>query len=104
AAAQYSKTSREIGSKECRQRLRWMDSARSAAYPLITKIGFRIAGPSGSERKLDLSMLNSLIETDRNHLIHPALSWKEHEQRGVTVLESGKGAFVRDAQGNTLLD
>ena len=49
-------------------------------------------------------MLNSLIETDRNHLIHPALSWKEHEQRGVTVLESGKGAFVRDAQGHTLLD
>lgn len=49
-------------------------------------------------------MLNSLIETDRDHLIHPVLSWKEHEQRGVTVLESGKGAFVRDAQGHTLLD
>jgi putrescine aminotransferase len=49
-------------------------------------------------------MLNSLIETDRDHLIHPVLSWKEHEQRGVTVLESGKGAFVRDAQGHRLLD
>jgi putrescine---pyruvate transaminase len=49
-------------------------------------------------------MLNSLIETDRDHLIHPALSWREHERRGVTVLESGDGAFVRDAQGHTLLD
>lgn len=83
-AAQYSKTSPEIGSKERRRRLQRMDSARSAAYLSL--------------------MLNSLIETDRNHLIHPALSWKEHEQRGVTVLESGKGAFVRDAQGHTLLD
>jgi putrescine aminotransferase len=49
-------------------------------------------------------MLNSLIETDRDHLIHPALSWREHERRGVTILESGNGAFVRDAQGHTLLD
>ena len=49
-------------------------------------------------------MLNSLIETDRDHLIHPALSWREHERRGVTVLESGNGAFVRDAEGHTLLD
>lgn len=49
-------------------------------------------------------MLNSLVESDRDHLIHPVLSWKGHEQRGVTVLESGKGAYLKDIQGHTLLD
>lgn len=49
-------------------------------------------------------MQNSLIESDREHLIHPVVSWSQHEQRGVTVLESGKGAYLRDMEGNTLLD
>jgi putrescine aminotransferase len=49
-------------------------------------------------------MQNSLIESDREHLIHPVVSWSQHEQRGVTVLESGKGVFLRDMEGNTLLD
>jgi adenosylmethionine-8-amino-7-oxononanoate aminotransferase len=49
-------------------------------------------------------MNNSLIQSDRDHLIHPVTSWKGHEQRGVTVLESGEGAYLRDAQGNVLLD
>ncbi len=46
----------------------------------------------------------SLIELDRAHLIHPVAPWRKHEQRGVTVLESGQGAWLRDANGKELLD
>jgi adenosylmethionine-8-amino-7-oxononanoate aminotransferase len=46
----------------------------------------------------------SLIEADRNHLIHPVVSYRAHEARGVTVLESAQGVFLRDADGNELLD
>lgn len=46
----------------------------------------------------------SLIEADRDHLIHPVTSWTGHEARGVTVLRSGKGAFLTDMDGRTLLD
>ncbi|GAB3626803.1 putative aminotransferase [Pandoraea terrae] len=46
----------------------------------------------------------ALIDADRRHLIHPVVSYRAHEQRGVTVLESGKGAYLRDADGNVLLD
>lgn len=49
-------------------------------------------------------MLNSLRELDRDHLIHSVVSWKQHEDRGVTVLQSGDGVFVKDAEGRTLLD
>lgn len=47
---------------------------------------------------------NSLGELDRAHLIHPVVSWSGHEQKGVTVLQSAKGAYVTDASGRTLLD
>jgi adenosylmethionine-8-amino-7-oxononanoate aminotransferase len=46
----------------------------------------------------------SLIEADRKHLIHPVINYRAHEARGVTVLESGHGAFLRDIDGNELLD
>lgn len=49
-------------------------------------------------------LLNSLIESDRCHLIHPVSSWTGHEARGVTVLQSGEGAYLIDAEGNRLLD
>ncbi|WP_116138119.1 aminotransferase class III-fold pyridoxal phosphate-dependent enzyme [Trinickia diaoshuihuensis] len=48
--------------------------------------------------------ISSLIEADRKHLIHPVVNYREHEARGVTLLESGDGAFLRDAAGNVLLD
>ncbi|MEJ8797790.1 aspartate aminotransferase family protein [Trinickia caryophylli] len=48
--------------------------------------------------------ISSLIEADRQHLIHPVVNYRAHEARGVTVLESARGAFVRDAEGNELLD
>src|SRR3954470_18851736 len=48
--------------------------------------------------------IQSLIEADRQHLIHPVINYRAHEARGVTVLESASGAFLSDAAGNELLD
>ena len=45
-----------------------------------------------------------LIEMDKNHLIHPVTNFRTHEKKGVTILESGQGAWLWDAQGNKLLD
>ncbi|TKC79093.1 aspartate aminotransferase family protein [Trinickia terrae] len=47
---------------------------------------------------------SALIESDRKHLIHPVASLRAHEARGVTILESGRGAWLRDIDGNELLD
>jgi putrescine aminotransferase len=49
-------------------------------------------------------LANSLVELDRHHLIHPVTSWSSHEQRGVTILESGQGVYLTDSEGKTLLD
>ena len=47
---------------------------------------------------------NSLVELDRAHLVHPVASYRGHEQAGVRVLRSGKGATVTDASGHQLVD
>ena len=47
---------------------------------------------------------NSLIELDRQHLIHPVSSFRGHEGRGVRLLSSARGATVTDAQGRELID
>ena len=49
-------------------------------------------------------LATSLAEKDRQHLIHPLISLRAHEKRGVTILESGKGVFLTDSEGNELLD
>jgi len=49
-------------------------------------------------------LTNSLVELDRQHLVHPVSSFKGHEARGVRVLTSAKGARVRDAEGRELID
>lgn len=46
----------------------------------------------------------SLLEMDRDHLIHPVTSFRGHEARGATILQSGKGMWVTDIDGNTVLD
>ncbi len=46
----------------------------------------------------------TLVALDRDHLIHPVTGFRAHERKGVTVLESGRGAFVRDVDGHELLD
>lgn len=49
-------------------------------------------------------LANSLVELDRNHLIHPVASWRGHEQAGVRLLTHGQGATVRDGEGRELID
>jgi adenosylmethionine-8-amino-7-oxononanoate aminotransferase len=49
-------------------------------------------------------LANSLLEMDRDHLVHSVTAPRVHEKRGVTVLQSGKGAYLTDMQGHTLLD
>lgn len=49
-------------------------------------------------------LANDLAELDRAHLIHPVMSWRDHEARGPHVLTAGEGAYVTDAGGRTLLD
>ncbi|KAF1021481.1 MAG: Putrescine--pyruvate aminotransferase [Paracidovorax wautersii] len=52
----------------------------------------------------DLPALGTLDALDRAHLIHPVSSWRTHEQRGPTVLSSGRGSWLTDANGHELLD
>jgi adenosylmethionine-8-amino-7-oxononanoate aminotransferase len=49
-------------------------------------------------------LANSLIESDRRHLIHPVSAYRAHEQRGATILSSARGMYVTDAEGRDLLD
>lgn len=46
----------------------------------------------------------SIQDIDRDHLIHPVTSFRKHETRGPTILESGKGMWLKDIDGNELLD
>jgi 4-aminobutyrate---pyruvate transaminase len=46
----------------------------------------------------------ALDAIDRAHLIHPVSPWRVHEERGPTVLASGRGAWLTDANGHELLD
>ncbi len=47
---------------------------------------------------------STLIALDRQHLIHPVSNYRAHERAGAIVLESGHGAWVRDAGGREYLD
>ena len=47
---------------------------------------------------------SSLVALDRSHLIHPVASFREHEKKGVTILQSGRGAYLTDHEGKELLD
>ncbi|WP_417721776.1 aspartate aminotransferase family protein [Salipiger sp.] len=49
-------------------------------------------------------LTNSLVELDRQHLVHPVSSFRGHEARGVRVLRSAKGATVTDNEGRELID
>ncbi|MBL8649317.1 MAG: aspartate aminotransferase family protein [Sphingopyxis sp.] len=46
----------------------------------------------------------SLLEMDRDHLIHPVTSFRGHEMRGATILKSGRGMWLTDMDDNVLLD
>ena len=47
---------------------------------------------------------STLADLDRQFLIHPVTNPRAHEKKGVIVLESGKGVFLRDSHGKDLLD
>lgn len=47
---------------------------------------------------------DALAALDRRHLVHPVTNYREHEARGVNVLSSGKGAYLTDNRGHTLID
>lgn len=49
-------------------------------------------------------LTNSLVELDRQHLIHPVSSFRGHEHRGVRLLTGGAGARVTDSEGRELID
>jgi adenosylmethionine-8-amino-7-oxononanoate aminotransferase len=53
---------------------------------------------------MTLRQNRSLLDVDRDHLIHPVTSFRGHEARGATLLESGKGMWLTDMDGNRLLD
>jgi adenosylmethionine-8-amino-7-oxononanoate aminotransferase len=46
----------------------------------------------------------TLLDIDRDHLIHPVTSFRGHEARGATLLQSGKGMWLTDMDGRELLD
>lgn len=46
----------------------------------------------------------SLVEIDRDHLIHPVASFRGHERHGARVLKSGQGMWLTDSDGRQVLD
>ncbi len=46
----------------------------------------------------------SLVEIDRDHLIHPVSSFRGHEHHGARILDSGKGMWLTDVSGKRILD
>ena len=46
----------------------------------------------------------SLRDIDRNHLIHPVTSFREHERVGPRILTAGDGMWLTDDQGRRILD
>ena len=60
--------------------------------------------PSQTISQPDLRLNRSLIEIDRSHLIHPVSSFRGHEAHGARILTSGKGMWLKDANGRELLD
>ena len=46
----------------------------------------------------------TLLDLDRQHLIHPVSNYRAHERNGAIVLESGRGAWLRDVDGREYLD
>ena len=53
---------------------------------------------------MTLQSNRSLLDIDRDHLIHPVTSFRGHEAHGALLLESGKGMWLKDMDGKELLD
>ncbi|GGC75512.1 aminotransferase class III-fold pyridoxal phosphate-dependent enzyme [Undibacterium terreum] len=48
--------------------------------------------------------IDAMREKNRQHWIHPVSSWLDQEHSNAKLLSSGKGAWLRDAEGNDILD
>ncbi|MFM0374346.1 aminotransferase class III-fold pyridoxal phosphate-dependent enzyme [Paraburkholderia aspalathi] len=48
--------------------------------------------------------VGSLIDADRQFLIHPVVDYRAHEAQGARILTHGSGGWVRDANEQELLD
>lgn len=46
----------------------------------------------------------ALLETDRNHWVHPVASWRLHEEIGATVWERAEGIHLIDIHGRRVQD
>jgi len=46
----------------------------------------------------------SLLEIDRDHLIHPVSSFRGHERHGARILTAGDGMWLTDSDGRRILD
>lgn len=46
----------------------------------------------------------SLVDIDRNHLIHPVTSFREHERMGARILTAGDGMWLTNSDGRRILD
>src|SRR5438105_1410131 len=47
---------------------------------------------------------DALAALDRAHLVHPVAAWRQHEERGPLVLDTGRGSWLTDVHGRELLD
>lgn len=50
------------------------------------------------------SPMSTLKERDLSYILHPATPIHEHLRNGPRIIESGKGLFIKDAEGNEFLD
>lgn len=46
----------------------------------------------------------ALTELDSQYLVHPVSNFRDHQEKGVKILTSGKGAWLTAADGETYLD
>jgi adenosylmethionine-8-amino-7-oxononanoate aminotransferase len=46
----------------------------------------------------------SLVDIDRDNLIHPVVSFRGHEKHGPRILESGQGMWLTDIDGRRMID
>lgn len=45
-----------------------------------------------------------LVKLDGLHLVHPVSNFREHQEKGVKLLKSGHGPWVKDSHGSEYLD
>jgi adenosylmethionine-8-amino-7-oxononanoate aminotransferase len=59
---------------------------------------------ANNQKQLLIRSNLSLADIDRNHLIHPVTSFREHERVGPRILTAGDGMWLTDDEGSRVLD